>query len=523
MSAALRPPKPVAPSRAAEYVAKGYWDDRQLRDGIEAAVGSRPGEVAVADNRGSLSWAQLAARVQAGVGRLSAAGVRPGHAVLLISGNTNEGLIAYHSLLRAGVLTVLLDRRCGAADIRTAMEAAPVSTVIAAQSEIDRLGSELAMTTVLPFDDFGQDPGAQDAQTTWEEPDRDAVAVVFFTSGTTNRPKGVTHSINTLTRGAQNMATQNCADPSTVMFLVSPLTSITGLMQMHMAADQHSTLVLEDAFEPNASLDRIGQWGATHLGGAPVIPERLLHAADARAGTRLGLRMLALGGAMLPRPLLERAMDGYGIQIVRVYGSSEAPNATGSLPTDSRESRLADDGAPTPGLEVRVGSSEHPQEGMLRGPGLFLGYIDAEDNEAAFDGDWYRTGDLIELANGRVTVVGRLKEVVNRNGLKVSLTEIEAALAGYPAAAEFSTFGLPDRSTGERLAVAVVPKSGAEVTLEGVLGYLRSVGIPARKLPEQLVIWDEPLPRTASGKVIRSRLVIDFGSKRSMLVDRLQS
>jgi acyl-CoA synthetase (AMP-forming)/AMP-acid ligase II len=216
-------------------------------------------------------------------------------------------------------------------------------------------------------------------------------------------------------------------------------------------------------------------------------------------------------------------MDGYGIQIVRVYGSSEAPNATGSLPSDSRESRLADDGAPTPGLEVRVGSSEHVQEGMLRGPGVFLGYIDAEDNEAAFEGEWYRTGDLIELANGRVTVVGRLKEVVNRNGLKVSLTEIETALAGFTLAEEFSAFGLPDGATGERLAVAVLPKGGAEVTLDGVIGYLRSVGIPARKLPEQLVIWDEPLPRTASGKVIRSQLVMDVASKRSFLADRLQS
>src|ERR1700722_5748822 len=151
MSTPLRPPKPVPPARAADYVAKGYWDDRQLRDGIEAAAASRPEVVAVADNQDSLSWVQLAARVGAGVGRLSAPGVPSGHAVLLISGNTSEGLIAYHSLLRAGVLTVLLDRRCGAADIRIAMQAAPVSTVIAAQSEIDRLGSELGTTTALPL------------------------------------------------------------------------------------------------------------------------------------------------------------------------------------------------------------------------------------------------------------------------------------------------------------------------------------------------------------------------------------
>ena len=215
-------------------------------------------------------------------------------------------------------------------------------------------------------------------------------------------------------------------------------------------------------------------------------------------------------------------MDGYGIHVGRVYGSSEAPSATGSLPHEDRLVRLADDGVLTPGLEVREGSSAHPHEGMLRGPGVFLGYTHEDDNDVAFEEDWYRTGDLIELSNGRLTVVGRLKEVVNRNGFKISLTEVETALAGHLAVAEYGTFGVADPSTGERLAVAVVPKAGAEVTLDSIVDYLRSAGLATRKLPEQVVLWDEPLPRTTSGKVIRSRLVTDAPSKRSLVADRLR-
>jgi len=523
MSMSIQPPRPVAPDRAAEYVARGYWNDRRLRGGLEAAALRHPDALAVADNRGALSWSQLTSLVSAGVGRLRSAGLETGQAALLITGNTSEGVVAYHSLQRAGLLAVLLDRRCGEADVRVAKQSVPVSIVIAPREEVVRLGAAVGSTSVLPLEDFSVEGGAGAPRLQWEEPDRDAVAVLLFTSGTTTRPKGVTHSINTLTCAAQNMAALNCVDRSTVLFLVSPLMSITGVMQMHLAADQHCMVVLEDAFDPDTSLARINEWGATHLGGAPVIVERLLQAADARREDRLALRALALGGAMLPRPLLERATDEYGIQIVRVYGSSEAPNASGSQPTDDRDSRLGNDGAPTPGLEVQVGSSEHHQEGMLRGPGMFLGYIDDADNDAAFDDDWYRTGDLIEFADGRITVIGRLKEVVIRNGFKISLAEVEVALAGHSALEEFATFGVPDRTTGERLAVAIVPKSGVGVTLEHVLEHLRSAGMPPRKLPEQLFIWDEPLPRTASGKVIRSRLLMDAPSKNSVVAERIRA
>jgi acyl-CoA synthetase (AMP-forming)/AMP-acid ligase II len=269
-------------------------------------------------------------------------------------------------------------------------------------------------------------------------------------------------------------------------------------------------------------LDRINAVGATVLGGAPVIAERLLRAAERRESRHVALRTLALGGAMLPRPLLELATDEYGIEIARVYGSSEAPNFTGSVPDDDRQHRLADDGALMPGSEVRVGSKNHPQEGVLRGPGVFLGYVDPEDNAAAFEGDWYRTGDLVEVHNGRLTVIGRLKEVVNRSGLKVSLNEIDAALAGLPGALEHAAFGVPDPSTGERLVVAVQPEHGAAVTLEDVVAHLLGQGLARRKLPEELVIWDGPLPRTASGKVVRSQLVMEAPAKRSERAERLR-
>lgn len=520
--AAIRATMPAPADRARAYRAAGLWDDRALADGIERAALTRGTAIALADGEATFAFAELARRVGAGTRLLGERGVARGDAVVLVTGNVAAGVVAYHALLRSGATVLLLDRRCGAADLRRALELAGArAAVIAPDSERSRLPGDVPGARAIALESFGAACGDASDALDWREPDRDAAAVVLFTSGTTSRPKAVVHSLNTLTAGARNMARITGASTSTVAFLVSPLASITGVMQMHLTADVHGALVLEDAFDADRALDRIAALGATLLGGAPVIAERLLRAAADRGDPTVALRTLALGGAMLPRPLLERAARDFGIEVARVYGSSESPNTSGSLPGDALEARLRDDGALMPGGEVRVGSKEHAQEGLVRGPALFLGYADGEDSAAAFEDDWYRTGDAVELADGRLTVLGRLTDVVNRNGLKVSLGEIEAALAGFPGASELACFGLPDAETGERLAVAIRAAPNSEPTLDAVVAHLRAAGVAARKLPEQVFLWNEPLPRTSSGKIVRSRLAMDCHAKPSSAAERI--
>ena len=501
----------VSGDRAERYRSEGWWDGRRLADGIESAALRRPDALAVADEARRLTRAQLATAVAAGAALLDGLS-DPGRGVVLVTGNTVEGVVAYHSILRSGLTVLVLDRRCGPADMAHALDLLPRALVVAPRHERARLVGRRD-EGVLALESFGDGTPADGRSI--PEPDRDAPALILFTSGTTGRPKGVVHSLNTLTAGAANMARITSADHESVLYLVSPLTSIAGIMQMHLAADCHAALVLDDRFEPHHSLDRLNREGATILGGAPVIAERLLRSAQATGEDRIALRTLALGGAMLPRPLLEWATDRFGIEIARVYGSSEAPNFTGSLPDDDRERRLSDDGALMPGSEVRVGSVDHPQEGLLRGPGVFLGYANPEDDAAAVPEGWFRSGDLVEMSGGRLTVVGRLKDVVNRNGLKISLDEIDAALAGLAGASECAAFGVSDPTTGERLVVAVVAEPGVAIALEDVIAHLLRGGTARRKLPEELVVWDGPLPRTASGKVVRPKVASEASTKRS--------
>ena len=460
--------------------------------------------LAVADRHRRLTHPELDAAVAAAAGRLTGAGVGPGAAVLLVAGNEVAGVVAYLAILRAGAVAVVLDRRCGPADVTHALGALPVRLVVVPADERSRLVADHGLA-VLDLEDLvaAADDGAPPASAVLVHDD--APATVLFTSGTTSRPKGVVHSRATMAATTDNFVRIVGADESLVAFLVSPLTSSAGICQVHLTQRVRGTLVLEDRFDPEASLAFMHEVGANFLGGAPVIAERLLDAAVGN-GTGMPSMTMALGGALLPRPVLELATDRFGVQVARVYGSSEAPNFSGSLPGDDRATRLGDDGALMPGNEVRIGSGAHPEEGMLRGPCVFLGYLDAADNAAAFEDGWYRTGDTLEVRDGRVTVTGRIKEIVNRNGLKLSLHEIDDALTGLDGAAEVACFGVPDADTGERLCIAVRPRADATVTLADVTAHLDRAGVARRKFPEQLVLWDEPLPRTESGKIVRARL-----------------
>ena len=226
---------------------------------------------------------------------------------------------------------------------------------------------------------------------------------------------------------------------------------------------------------------------------------------------------------MIPREVLELAVDRYKITPVRIYGSSEVPCATGTLPGDVGEARVRDDGACFPGTEVRT-DGEVPGELLVRGPMRFLGYLGAGHNDGAFTPDgWYRTGDLARLEDGRLTVTGRLTEVVARKGLKISLAELDAVAGSLAGVEEVAAYPVPDDETGERLALAIRVHDPDQVEFDQVIDQLLRAGLASWKLPEQIVVWESRLPRTASGKIQRRLVADDTGPRRTLLAPRLRS
>jgi non-ribosomal peptide synthetase component E (peptide arylation enzyme) len=214
---------------------------------------------------------------------------------------------------------------------------------------------------------------------------------------------------------------------------------------------------------------------------------------------------------MVPQTVVDTAIR-FGVRPVRVYGSSEAPYSTSTALTDRS---AVDDGVALPGVEVATRDGD---ELVIRGPRQFHGYLDAADNADAFSDDWFRTGDQADIVNGRVRITGRLKEVVIRKGMKISLAEVDTAAA---VLGECAAFGMPDEMCGERVALA--DRGGADITYDSVVERLSAAGLARWKLPEQIVLWDGPFRRNASGKIVRHQLADSCARYRSVCAPRLNA
>jgi acyl-CoA synthetase (AMP-forming)/AMP-acid ligase II len=173
-------------------------------------------------------------------------------------------------------------------------------------------------------------------------------------------------------------------------------------------------------------------------------------------------------------------------------------------------------------VEVRIGSKADPGECCLRGPHLFLGYVDPDDDASAFDDDWFRTGDLAELRDGRLKITGRIKDIVIRNGLNIPIAEVDGMVAALPGVAQCAGYGVADPATGERLAMAVRMRDGTTLEFDAMVDGLVAAGLAKWKIPEELVVWDEALPETASGKVQRNQLEEGGAARPRTLAARLR-
>lgn len=494
---------PMPPDVPGGYVALGWWDEAGLRDGLERHARRAPARVALADATVSWTYEQLETQVARAVEGLAEYGITDGVPVLVIAPLIAEAVVAYHAIIRCGGIAVMLDRRCGQADVRHALDLVDAALIVTTPALAGRLDLAGTGRPVRSFGSLGQRPGGR---RDWPEPDPRQPRVVVFTSGTTSRPKAVVHSLNTIRAGARSMASALELTSDDAAFLSTPVASITGLVQVHLTLDRGAQLILEDHFEPAASLGRLRSRRATVLGGAPIIIEELFRQAAEQEVPALPLRAICLGGTMIPRPVLARAIERFGITPVRVYGSSETPCATTTAPADHGDLRVADDGVPALGTELRI-DGPRPGELLVRGAMRFLGYLDPADNRDAFvAGGWFRTGDLGAFDGGRVTITGRVKEIVSRKGMKISLAEIDEAALALAGVQEAASYGVPDPETGERLVLALRCADVNDASFETIVGQLRAGGLATWKLPEQVVFWGRPLPRTASGKILRSGL-----------------
>jgi len=499
------------------YRAAGHWS-AQPADVVRDATMRHPTRLALKDRGVELTYAELDARIDWAVDVLVAAEARALDPVVVVVGNDVDSVVAVHAALRIDAVVLLVPRSSGPAQVADIIARTNAALGVAPNWPAVAEPELSGRCKWIELSDSAHSGGSPPCR-----PRRpaDAPALVLYTSGTTSKPKGVIHSLSTLVKASTNYIVAAGLGADDRIFLISPLASVTGVLQAVLIPPLLAApVVLEDRWDPVATSDLLLSSGATWYGGPDRLLGRVLDEAVAR-DEAIPLRAVYLGGTMLDRRLVERIEDDFGIVVMRAYGSSEVPISTSGLRTESRAVRHADDGVALADVEIRLGSAGDATECCIAGPHAFLGYTDADDDADAFDGDWFRTGDVAELVEGRVRIVGRLKDIVIRNGLKIPVAEVEDAVGQIPGVRECAAYPVGDATTGERLAVALVLDAGVRLSVADVAAALVAAGLPKYKLPEELVFWDEPLPVNANGKVARNTLHARSQGLPRALADRL--
>jgi long-chain acyl-CoA synthetase len=343
-------------------------------------------------------------------------------------------------------------------------------------------------------------------------------ALLQYTSGTTGTPKGaiLTHS-NLRANAMQGRAwVPGLVDGEETFYAVLPLFHAYGMtLCLTFAMSIGAKLVLFPTFDLGLVTQASRSSPPTFLPAVPPIYDALARAAS-RGTIDLSAIRYAISGAMsLPVATVQRWEEATGGLLVEGYGMTESsPVALGNPMGPTR--RPGTVGVPFPSTEIRVVDPADPSADMpagergellIRGPQVFHGYWarPGDTADALLADGWLRTGDIVEVsADGFVTIVDRLKELIITGGFNVSPSEVENALEAHPDVDAAAVVGLPRSSGGEEVAAAVVLRDGAALDADALRDFCRT-RLTAYKVPRRIVVVDD-LPRSLIGKVLRRQV-----------------
>lgn len=523
---------------------------------IDASVATYGKHVALEFFGATTTYAELGEQIARAAEGLRKRGVRKGDRVALVLPNCPQHVVAFYAALRLGAVVVEHNPLYTPRELRHQFEDHGATVAIVwdkVARTVQDLPADLGVTTIISVDITRGMPASKrfalrlpvpaarkareqltakvSGTITWESlvasrrlkasvprPERDDLALIQYTSGTTGLPKGVMLShLNLAVNAAQARAWVPTIERGTsVVYAVLPLFHAYGLtLCLTFAMSMGARLVLFPKFDPDLVLDVVKKHPATFLPAVPPIYERLVQAAEKRRVSLSGIDIAISGAMSLPQSIVDLWESKTGGYLVEGYGLSECSPVLMANPVGATR-RAGTVGLPLPGTELRVVDPDDPdtdrafgEEGELlaRGPQVFSGYWRKTDETAkVFTKDgWFRTGDIVTMdLDGFVRIVDRIKELIVTGGFNVSPTEVEDALRGFEGVADVAVVGLPHRRGGEDVVAAVVMEPGASFDEEAIRAFGRDC-LTAYKVPKHVVQVDE-LPRSIVGKVIRRKV-----------------
>ncbi len=489
-----------------------------LARNLERSAAWFPENLAVMEEANGLTYAELDRKAGLAAAGLKALGLAPGDRVALCAPNSGEWLAFYFGVLKLGAVAITLSSQLTPDELRlllghcrpralyTSANRLPELAGFTAQAGIERVicpGGELDFAGLLAL--------ARGEELRAVERDRDDVAAVLYTGGTTGLPKGVMLSHQNINAAIHNVVYQEQSNPRDRALCFLPFNHVFGQMHiMNATILSGGGVVLLPAFDLDKVLEAIAERGVTKLFGVPTIYVRLLQVPNLRQ--RLGaVRYAFSAAASMAREVVRQWKEATGLDIHESYGMTE----TASMVTYNHAHRhlVGSVGVPVGCTEVSIRGPEgrplptgESGEVWIRGANVMLGYLDNPQAtaEALVDG-WLRSGDIGYLdPDDYLYIVDRLKDMIITGGENVYPREVEEVLHLWPGLAECAVIGLPDPEYGERVTAYVVPRPGVELDPAALKAFLKQ-RLSAFKVPKEFVVVDK-LPTSHAGKILKREL-----------------
>ncbi len=484
----------------------------------------------IAPGIGSWSYKELDAETERLADILAANGAGAGVPVSIGLVNGYEFVATFLAVTRTGAIAAPLNPAYTADEFTFYFEDAGVRVVIlpnsphsareaAANLGIKTIDTDLESSNGNLRVTLSSNGSELTSTTDAQSPSGSDIALFLHTSGTTSRPKGVPLRHLNLMKSVDNIKNTYELTPDDTSLIVMPLFHVHGLIGACLSTlNSGGTIVVPPRFSASAFWQQQAESNSTWYSAVPTIHQILLTRADADDAPRESFRFIRSCSAALAPTVFDALEDRFNAPVLEAYGMTEASHQMSSSPLPPGD-RIPGTVGQATGVDVAIMADENtgvlaPTGGLgevvIKGENVMWGYHNNEDaNADAFVNGWFRTGDQGFLDdNGYLTLTGRLKELINRGGEKISPLEVDATLLEHPAVAEAVCFGAPDSHYGEAVQAVVVLSTDCQQ--QEIQDFCRE-RLADFKVPDVIYFTDE-LPRSATGKIQRRHVAAAFNN-----------
>jgi len=486
---------------------------------VERRANEAPGAPALLFGDARWSNAEFRERAARLAGGLRALGIGRGDVIAVQLPNIPEYLAAYAAICALGAVMQTIHMPYRRAELQALLAHSKANFFLClSQFKDERPAAEaraLNLAKVIALEDFPSTDFGQPADCT-----PDDRFLLLYTSGTTDNPKGVPLSYRGFLNNGRDAGPELEVGAEDVLLSAAPLTHLYGLFVYHVALSSGAAMSLLPAFTPPDLAATMAKHRATGIFAGPAHFKPMLDAGLLDKTDLSSVKFVCLSGSAVAPALaaaVEQKLQAQGKgRTIQLWGMSELQAGAYCRPRDSEDVRHGSAGAASQGTALRVvddAGAPLPSntEGRLqvKGPSVFAGYLDnpAATRDAFTPDGWFETGDTARLTlGGHLQLTGRVKEIINRGGVKYSPIDVEAILERVPGIARAALVPYADAVLGEKACVFIQPAADAPApTLADLTCALDAAGIAKFKWPERLETI-AAMPLTPTQKIMRGRL-----------------